>query len=185
MNNQIISAADIMMQVANIGTSEANEICNVWKKVVSGVKSYKHDSEDSEKRMPLGERLAGNTRVIDLKNGVLLVETDHPGWIQYLRMYQKYILTGLKMNLPELKITNLAFRVSGEKVSLSEAYNQELARARKQQAALIEKQEKELSKFTTAAACSGNKNKSELPPELLAKFNSIKQSIADQENDSK
>lgn len=185
MNNQIISAADIMMQVANIGTSEANEICNVWKKVVSGVKSYKHDSEDSEKRMPLGERLAGNTRVIDLKNGVLLVETDHPGWIQYLRMYQKYILTGLKMNLPELKITNLAFRVSGEKVSLSEAYNQELVRARKQQAALIEKQEKELSKFMPAAASSGNKNKSELPPELLAKFNSIKQSIADQENDSK
>ena len=185
MNNQIISAADIMMQVANIGTSEANEICNIWKKVVSGVKSYKHDSEDSEKRMPLGERLAGNTRVIDLKNGVLLVETDHPGWIQYLRMYQKYILTGLKMNLPELKITNLAFRVSGEKVSLSEAYNQELARARKQQAALIEKQEKELSKFMPAAASSGNKNKSELPPELLAKFNSIKQSIADQENDSK
>lgn len=185
MNNQIISAADIMMQVANIGTSEANEICNVWKKVVSGVKSYKHDSEDSEKRMPLGERLAGNTRVIDLKNGVLLVETDHPGWIQYLRMYQKYILTGLKMNLPELKITNLAFRVAGEKVSLSEAYNQELARARKQQAALIEKQEKELSKFTPAAASSGNKNKSELPPELLAKFNSIKQSIVDEENDSK
>ena len=185
MNNQIISAADIMMQVANIGTSEANEICNVWKKVVSGVKSYKHDSEDSEKRMPLGERLAGNTRVIDLKNGVLLVETDHPGWIQYLRMYQKYILTGLKMNLPELKITNLAFRVAGEKVSLSESYNQELARARKQQAALIEKQEKELSKFMPAAASSGNKNKSELPPELLAKFNSIKQSIADQENDSK
>ena len=185
MNNQIISAADIMMQVANIGTSEANEICNVWKKVVSGVKSYKHDSEDSEKRMPLGERLAGNTRVIDLKNGVLLVETDHPGWIQYLRMYQKYILTGLKMNLPELKITNLAFRVAGEKVSLSESYNQELARARKQQAALIEKQEKELSKFKPAAASSGDKNKSELPPELLAKFNSIKQSIADQENDSK
>ena len=185
MNNQIISAADIMMQVANIGTSEANEICSVWKKVVSGVKSYKHDSEDSEKRMPLGERLAGNTRVIDLKNGVLLVETDHPGWIQYLRIYQKYILTGLKMNLPELKITNLAFRVSGEKVSLSEAYNQELARARKQQAALIEKQEKELSKFKPAAASSGDKNKSELPPELLAKFNSIKQSIADQENDSK
>ena len=185
MNNQIISAADIMMQVANIGTSEANEICSVWKKVVSGVKSYKHDSEDSEKRMPLGERLAGNTRAIDLKNGVLLVETDHPGWIQYLRMYQKYILTGLKMNLPELKITNLAFRVAGEKVSLSESYNQELARARKQQAALIEKQEKELSKFMPAAASSGNKNKSELPPELLAKFNSIKQSIADQENDSK
>ena len=185
MNNQIISAADIMMQVANIGTSEANEICSVWKKVVSGVKSYKHDGEDSEKRMPLGERLAGNTRVIDLKNGVLLVETDHPGWIQYLRIYQKYILTGLKMNLPDLKITNLAFRVAGEKVNLSEAYNQELAKSRKQQAEFLEKQEKALSKIAPAAASSDNKNKSELPPELLAKLNSIKQSIAADENDSK
>ena len=85
----------------------ANEICGVWKKVVSGVRSYKHESEDSEKRIPIGERLAGNTRVIDLRNGVLLVETDHPGWIQYLRMYQKYILTGLKMNLPDLKLHQL------------------------------------------------------------------------------
>ncbi len=185
MNNRIISAADMMLQAANIGTSEANEICSVWKKVVSGVKSYKHDGEDSDKRMPLGERLAGNTRVIDLKNGVLLVESDHPGWIQYLRMYQKFILNGLKMNLPNLKISSLAFRVAGEKASLSETYDQELAKARREQAALFEKQEKALSKFSPAAASSGNKKLTELPPELLAKFNSIKQSIAADENDSK
>ena len=147
MNNQIISAADMMLQAANIGTSEANEICSVWKKVVSGVRSMKHDSEDSDKRMPLGERLAGNTRVVDLKNGVLLVESDHPGWIQYLRMYQKFILKGLQMNSPELKITNLAFRVAGEKVNLSDTYEQQLAKSRREQAAALEKQEKELAKF--------------------------------------
>ena len=173
MNEKIISAADIMMQVANIGTSEANEICSVWKKVVSGVHSLKHDAEDSEKRMPLGERLAGNTRVIDLKNGVLLVETDHPGWIQYLRMYQKFILNGLKMNLPELKITSLAFRVTGEKVSLSETYEQQLSKSRREQAAFFEKQEKELAKFDKKIESP----KSELPPELLAKFDSIRKSM--------
>jgi hypothetical protein len=162
-----------MLQAANIGTSEANEICSVWKKVVSGVKSYKHDGEDSEKRLPLGERLAGNTRVIDLKNGVLLVETDHPGWIQYLRMYQKFILTGLKMNLPDLKISNLAFRVAGEKVNLSETYEQQLAKSRREQAEVIEKQEKELAKFDKKSQPA----KSELPPELLAKFDSIRQSM--------
>ena len=173
MNNQIISAADMMLQAANIGTSEANEICSVWKKVVSGVKSYKHDGEDSEKRLPLGERLAGNTRVIDFKNGVLLVETDHPGWIQYLRIYQKFILTGLKMNLPDLKISNLAFRVAGEKVNLSETYEQQLAKSRREQAEVIEKQEKELAKFDKKTQSV----KSELPPELLAKFDSIRQSM--------
>ena len=173
MNNQIISAADIMMQVANIGTSEANEICSTWKKVVSGVRSYKHESEDSEKRIPIGERLAGNTRVIDLKNGVLLVETDHPGWIQYLRIYQKFILKGLKMNLPDLKISSLAFRVAGEKVSLSESYEHELEKSRRQQAEVLEKQEKELEKYNKSSPT----RLSELPPELLAKFDSIRQSM--------
>ena len=174
MNNQIISAADIMMQVGNIGTSEANEICSVWKKVVSGVHSYKHESEDSEKRIPIGERLAGNTRVIDLKNGVLLVETDHPGWIQYLRMYQKFILTGLKMKLPDLKITNLAFRVTGEKVSLSESYENQLAKERKDMEAKLEKQEKELKKYEKKSSTA-----STLPPELLAKFDNIRNSMLD------
>ena len=128
--------------------------------------------------------MIGNTRVIDLKNGVLLVEADHSGWIQYLRMYQNFILKGLKMNLPNLKITNLAFRVAGEKVSLSETYEQQLAKSRRQQAEMIERQEKELKKFSPAAASSGNKNKSELPPELLAKFNNITKIISADENDS-
>jgi len=176
MNEKIISAADMMLQAANIGTSEANEICSVWRKVVSGVHSIKHDSQDSDKRMPLGERLAGNTRVVDLKNGVLLVESDHPGWIQYLRMYQKFILTGLKMNLPNLKITNLAFRVAGEKVSLSDTYEQQLAKSRREMEQKIEEQEKQLKKYEKKSEIKENAS-SELPPELLAKFDSIRQSM--------
>ena len=173
MNNQIITAADMMLQAANVGVSEANEICSAWKKVVSGVHSSKHESENSEKRIPIGERLAGNTRVIDLKNGVLLVETDHPGWIQYLKMYQKFILTGLKMNLPNLKITSLAFRVTGQKVTLSDTYEQQLAKSRREMENQLENQEKELSKFDKKSQAP----KSELPPELLAKFDSIRQSM--------
>jgi len=173
MNEKIVSAADMMMQAANFGTSSANEIFTVWKKVVSGVHSFKHEAEDSDKRMPLGERLAGNTRVVDLKNGVLLVETDHSGWIQYLRLYQKFILNGLRMNLPELKITNLAFRVAGEKVSLSESYEQQLKKSREEMAKKIEEQEKELKKFEDKK----EKPSSELPSELLAKFDSIRQSM--------
>ena len=173
MNNQIISAADMMLQAANIGTSEANEICSVWKKVVSGIHSSKYESETSEKRMPIGDRLAGNTRVIDLKNGVLLVETDHPGWIQYLKMYQKFIIKGLKMNLPNMKINSLAFRVTGEKVSLSDSYESQVAKERKVMEAKIERQEKELQKFDS------QKPTYELPPEVLAKFDSIRKSMLD------
>ena len=181
MNEKIISAADMMLQAANINiaTTEANEICSVWRKVVSGVRSFKHDNQDSDKRMPLGERLAGNTRVVDLKNGVLLVESDHPGWIQYLRMYQKFILTGLKMNLPDLKITNLAFRVAGEKVSLSDTYEQQLAKSRKEMEHKFEEQEEQLKKYEKnyEKKTDASNGTSELPPELLAKFDSIRQSM--------
>ncbi len=179
MNDRIISAADMMLQAANISTSEANEICSVWKKVVSGVRSFKHDSEDSEKRMPLGERLAGNTRVIDLKNGVLLVETDHSGWIQYLRVYQKFILNGLKMNLPSLKITSLAFRVAGSQVNLSETYENQLKKERDLMVKNFEKQEKELEKFRASKSQKkeNSSTNSQLPPELLAKFDSIRESM--------
>ena len=173
MNERIISAADMMLQAANIGTSSTDEIFTVWKKVVSGVHSMKHDAVDSDKRMPLGERLASNTRVVDLKNGVLLIESDHPGWIQYLRMYQKFILNGLKMNLPNLKISSLAFRVSGEKISLSETYEQQLKKSRSEMAKKIEAQEKELEKYDKKK----DSPSSELPPELLAKFDSIRQSM--------
>lgn len=193
MNEKIISAADMMLQAANLGTSSADKIYTVWKKVVSGVHSFKHESEDSDKRMSLGERLAGNTRVVDFKNGVLLVETDHSGWIQYLRMYQKFILNGLKMNLPELKITNLAFRVTGEKVSLSETYEQQLKKSREEMAKKFEEEEKKLSdyekqiskKFSSAASSGNNSNKqSSLPEDLLAKFDNIRKSIASETDKS-
>ena len=193
MNEKIISAADMMQLAANLGTSSADKIYTVWKKVVSGVHSFKHESEDSDKRMSLGERLAGNTRVVDFKNGVLLVETDHSGWIQYLRMYQKFILNGLKMNLPELKITNLAFRVTGEKVSLSETYEQQLKKSREEMAKKFEEEEKKLSdyekqiskKFSSAASSGNNSNKqSSLPEDLLAKFDNIRKSIASETDKS-
>ena len=174
-DNRIISCADIMMNIANFDTSSANNIISVWKKVVSKVHSSKYESEDSEKRIPIGERLAGNTRVIDLKNGVLLVETDHPGWIQYLKIYQKFILNGLKMNLPSLKINSLAFRVAGSNAKLSNTYEEELAKSRQAMEKKYEQQEKELEKFNTPK--NGEKKANSLPADLLAKFDSIRESM--------
>lgn len=170
----------MMLRVANITLPVSNqELPSVWKNVVSGIHSNKFESEDSEKRMPIGERLAGNTRVIDLKNGVLLVETDHPGWIQYLNMYKKFILTGLKMKLPELKITSLAFRVAGSQVSLSETYEEHLAREKKQAEEKFEQQEQQLNNYykNKKLPVENKPVKSELPPEMLSIFESIKQDM--------
>ena len=171
-DDNFISSSDIMMEIVDFSQQDkSKEIHSVWKNVVSKIHSYKNESENSEKRIPIGLRLAGNTRVVDLRNEILLVETDHPGWIQYLNMYKKFIIKGLKMALPELKISTLAFRVKGSHVSLSDTYDQMVAKARKELGEKMENDEKILNeKFPN----KNNENFGELPPELIAKFDSIK-----------
>lgn len=178
MNDGIISCSDMIMKTVDITAFDnGNNISSVWKKVVSKIHNYE-DSEEYEKRIPLGERLAGNTRVVDLKKGVLLVEADHPGWIQYLRMYQKFILNGLKMNLPELQIKSLAFKITGTQAKLSDVYNEQIVVAKQKLSEKIDNQDKILEKFFEKE--DENKirtTESKLPPELLEKFDSIKQSM--------
>ena len=77
------------------------------------------------------------------------------------------------MNLPDLKINSLAFRVAGEKANLSERYDNQLAKGRKELSKKLEKEDKELEKYDKKSSSKG----SELPPELLAKFDSIRESM--------
>ena len=179
MFNQIITASDMMNIVPGFSTSSEKNMMNVWKSVVSKIKSPRDD--DNEKRMPIGERLAGNTRVVDLKNGILLIETDHSGWIQYLKLYENFIIKGLKMALPDLKITSLAFRLAGTNAGLSETYEKSLSSAREQFSKKLDEQEKELKKYDSKKNQSENQGKSELPQELLDKFDSIRKSIQENE----
>ena len=64
--------------------------------------------------------MAAHSKVSDLKNGILLIEVDHSGWIQMIKTYQKYIMNGLKNKIPELKINALAFKLSGTDIKLAQ-----------------------------------------------------------------
>ena len=88
--------------------SQGNDIINVWEETVQKIYNY-------------GPKLVGHTRVVDLKNGVLLVETDHPGWNQILNTYKDFLIKGLKMKIKDLEISTLAFKVKGTSVALSES----------------------------------------------------------------
>lgn len=179
-DNQIMSFSEIVGKYRSEEFERADKISTVWKKVVSNVRSNRYESEDSETRMPIGERLANNTRVVDLKNGVLLVEADHSGWIQYLRTYQKFIIKGLQMNVPELKIQTLAFRMRGSNISLNDSYEDQLKKTQKEMEVKISNQEKEAEKFFNKNTDNSEIDKrfdTTLPPEILAKFDSIRESM--------
>lgn len=173
MNDRIISAADMMNFASSLISKNENELPGVWRKVVS--KIGKKNEEDDE-ALTLGEKLAANSHVVDFKNGILLVEANHSGWIQYLKFNEKFILQGLKWSLPDLKISSLAFRVAGSKVSLKDSYDDLVKKDKQEMAQKIEQQEKELSKLGKNQP-EKKEGETELPDELKERFARLRQSM--------
>ena len=57
---------------------------------------------------------AVHSRIRELERGVLLVEVDHPGWIQIFQTKQGVLLSAVQRRYPELDIRGIAFRLSRE-----------------------------------------------------------------------
>ena len=55
-----------------------------------------------------------HSRIHELQKGVLLVEADHPGWIQILQTGQAELLLSVQRRYPELEVREIAFRLSRE-----------------------------------------------------------------------
>ena len=175
MNNKIMTCSDLMLRVTELA-SESNKLNSVWRRVVSKINS----NQRGDNVIPIGERLAGNTRVIDIQNGILLIETDHSGWIQYLKFYQKFIITGLKREIEDLNVNSFAFRLSGSNVLLAESKDKKMKKEINDVNEKFEKIENEVNKIYADKKSDTNKSdekKSTLPPELYEKLENIKRSM--------
>ncbi len=62
----------------------------------------------------VGDRLAAHSRVADVDKGFLVVEAEHPGWIQLLQLRQSGILEDAARRFPELGLRGIVFRLSGQ-----------------------------------------------------------------------
>lgn len=60
----------------------------------------------------VGERAAGHSRIADIERGNLVIEADHPGWIQILQLRQSEILKSARDRFPELSLRGIVFRLS-------------------------------------------------------------------------
>ncbi|MBT3273773.1 MAG: DUF721 domain-containing protein [Spirochaetales bacterium] len=54
-----------------------------------------------------GEDLAAHTEVKDVVRGAVLIEADHPGWLQMLQIKKPQILKGIQKSFPELDIVDI------------------------------------------------------------------------------
>ncbi|MBU8913000.1 MAG: DUF721 domain-containing protein [Spirochaetales bacterium] len=65
----------------------------------------------------VGDRIADHAEPVDIRGSALIVEADHPGWVQMLMMSQARILRQLKRRYPQLAITGMHIRVAGDRAA--------------------------------------------------------------------
>ena len=56
--------------------------------------------------------VAAHSKIREFERGLLIVEADHPGWIQILQTKQAALLSAAQRKYPELDIRSIAFRLS-------------------------------------------------------------------------
>lgn len=173
MNEKVFNAGSIMeILFSNLNvedSSKAVNISNDWKKIVSKIKSS--PDIDEKRNENLGFNISHHSRVVDLKNGVLLVEADHPGYINLLQFYKNFILKGFQMNGNKYGIKNIAFKLAGSR-GFSEVTTEEREEeARK----IVERNMEEEEKGPKPAESEllSKRKRRELPPELNSIFENI------------
>ena len=78
-----------------------------WKKIVAEVWPRSPGAEHDD--IPAA---AVHSEIRELEKGVLLVETDHPGWTLQLKTKQSELLSAVQRRYPELGIQKIVFRLS-------------------------------------------------------------------------
>lgn len=158
--NEVFSAQQVINNIfQNIKVSDMqqeNDISNVWEETIQKIYNY-------------GPKLAGHTKIIDLKNGILLIETDHPGWNQILNNFKDFILKGLKMKIKDVEINSLAFKVRGNVKGLSESYEESKKREQQDYINKVESEQKKLEEM----GFKNDSSKSEIDPEVKKLFEGI------------
>jgi hypothetical protein len=83
-----------------------------WEKIVAEIWPYSGDPGLED--IPAA---AVHSRIRELERGVLLVEADHPGWVQILLTKQTELLSAVQRRYPKLGIQAIAFRLNREPFS--------------------------------------------------------------------
>ncbi|MDR0553959.1 MAG: DUF721 domain-containing protein [Treponema sp.] len=90
----------------------AGELLSVFfnEEVLKKAKGY-HDLFSSWKFIA-GDQIGAHSCIVELERSILLIEADHPGWIQILQMRQRTLLNAVRRRFPDLSITGISFRLS-------------------------------------------------------------------------
>lgn len=166
-NSEIIKAVleGILSDVDKKRMEESSIFISKWKKIITSIKSVVNPD--------CGKAMYSHSQVIDIKDGTLILQVDHPGFIQLFENHKKYIFRGLEMNLPQMKIKNISYLLDKKN-----DYNTQRDMTREEMRAAIEKQSpKEDKIFENPEEKKDSPVQKEFPPELEAIFSRMRKSI--------
>jgi predicted nucleic acid-binding Zn ribbon protein len=68
-------------------------------------------------RQIVGDAMADHARLVDVRSGFLIVEVDHPGWLQMFRLRQDALLEAARSAVPAVVVDGIRVRVGGRETS--------------------------------------------------------------------
>lgn len=181
MNEADYSSATIISRLISSISSdkfkETSDVLTAWNQTLSSIKSFQ---KDEAKPVEYGSQLADHSRIIDLQNEILIVETDHPGRIQMFQLYKRYILNGLKQKIPGIPIKNIVFKLRKPESASGRLRMPTSAEFDKAADAASFPLKYTSSSFSEDASnnCDPLKTGAPLPPELQALFSSMKENLS-------
>lgn len=172
MNENLVNFEQVISNtIGRIRVEDARQAVTLeseWKKILLRLKTINPHE---------GENLASHTSIKDLKNGILLVEADHQGWMQILQFHKNYILKGMQMSFPGMNIKTIAMKLKGTKGELAyiEESNQQVAKQRMEQR--MEEEEKINRNMGISEIQENSVKKSKLPQEIQSIFDDLRKSV--------
>ena len=96
------------------------ELFTSWEKIVSEVwpRAVDPDSPREDQGLEDIPAVAAHSQIRELERGILLVEADHPGWIQILQIKQAELLKAVQRRSPEMDVRGIAFTLSRGSLSV-------------------------------------------------------------------
>ena len=83
----------------------------------TGVLADRYSSIFSGWKRIAGTDIAAHSRVKDIQHGAIIIEVDHPGWVQMIRLKERRILTSIQKRYPELNIRTIRTLTNGGAVT--------------------------------------------------------------------
>ena len=126
-----------------------------------------------------GSRLGEHSKPADIRHGILIVETEHQGWMQLLQLQQDRILEEIQRRFPDLKIRGIAFRLgeSGVPAGASASMPGRVSGLRPPESAPESAAEKEVEKEAEKAMDEKAGQETKLPQDMVAMFARIRKNI--------